>query len=81
MKNLLMWTFPKNYWWSHKLSNAGKEMLGPTGSATHAENFRKLFQSIIQYLGKSRDHASRVFGETVLDTGGVRFFVKDEHIC
>ena len=65
----------KNYCCSHTLSNAGKEMMGPTGSAKYAEHFRKLFQQIIQHPGKARDHTSRVFGEQVLDAGGVRFLL------
>ena len=54
------------------------KILGNEGSAPHAENFRKMFQKVIQYPGKARDYASEVFGETVLDAGGVRFFVKYE---
>ena len=56
-------------------------MMGPKGSAKYAENFRKLFQSIIQYPGKAREQTSRVFGEPVLEAGGVRFFVNYEQIC
>ena len=71
----------KNYCCSHSLSNSGKEMMGPKGSAKYAEHFRKLFQSIIHYPGKAREQASRVFGEQVLEAGGVRFCVKYEQIC
>ena len=49
-------------------------------SASYAENFRKLFQKVIQYPGKAREFASRVFGEKVLEAGGVRFFVKYEQL-
>ena len=56
------------------MSNSGKEMMGPKGVAKYAKHFRKLFQSIIQYPGKAREQASKVFGEPVLEAGGVRFF-------
>ena len=69
-----------NFCCSHTLNNAGKKMIGKDGSAPYAEEFRIFFQNVIQYPGKARDCASKVFGENVLNTGGVRFFVKYEQI-
>ena len=46
--------------------------------ANYAEDFRKKFQKVIQYPGKSPDLAIDIFDETIVDTGGVRLFVKYE---
>ena len=60
----------RNYCCSHTLSNAGKRMIGPDGSAQYAEKFRKLFQKVIQHPGKATDLTKKVFGEPVLNAGG-----------
>ena len=69
-----------NFCCSHTLNNAGKKMIGKDGSAPYAEEFRKIFQNVIQYPGKARDCATKVFGENVLHAGGVRFFLKYEQV-
>ena len=58
---------------SHTFSNAGKAMTDGD-IATYANHWRKLWQSIIQYPGQARDLASRIFAESVKESGRVRFF-------
>ena len=64
---------------SHTLSNAGKAML-LSDNAKHANLFRKQWQSVIQYPGRARDLAKEVMEETVKESGGVRFFKKQEQV-
>jgi hypothetical protein len=49
-------------------------------NAPYATHWRKIWQSIIQYPGQARDLASRIFTESVKESGGVRFFKKYEQI-
>lgn len=49
--------------------------------AKYAEDFMQNFQIVIQCKGKGRAHASSLFQEKVLDTGGVDFFLKFQQIC
>ena len=51
-----------------------------TESVPFAENYRKLWQSVIQYDGKARDYAVTKFKEPVKVLNGVRFFQKFEQI-
>ena len=60
----------------HTLSNARKKFLGDKGSASYADNFRKIFQQAIQYSGKARDCVSQMLGETIPDAGEVSISVK-----
>ena len=54
------------------LSNAGKQA---TVVENYAEDFRKKFQKVIQYPGRALDLTRDVFDETIVDAGGVIFFV------
>ena len=54
---------------------------GKESSAKYAEDFRKMFQKVTQYPGNARKRASKAFQETVLDGGGIRFFIKFEQLC
>ena len=64
---------------SHTLSNAGKAIL-ESDNAKFANLFRKQWQSVIQYPGGARDLAREVMEETVKESGGIRFFKKQEQI-
>ena len=64
-----------NFCAPNTLSNAGKQ---ETIVANYSEDFSKKFQKVIQYPGKARDLARDVFDDTIVDAGGVRFFVKYE---
>ena len=68
----------ENFCAAHTLSNAGKQA---TLVANYAEDFRKKFQKVIQYLGKLRDLRTDVFDETIMDADGVKLFVKYEQCC
>ena len=57
------------------MSNYGKQV---TVVANYAEEFRKKFRKMIQYPGKSLDLAKDFFDETIVNYGGVIFFVKYE---
>ena len=61
------------------MSNAGKAIL-ESDNAKFANLFRKQWQSVIQYPGGARDLAREVMEETVKESGGIRFFKKQEQI-
>ena len=59
----------------HTLINDGKQA---TVVENYAEDFRKKSHKVIQYPVKVRDIARDIFDETIVDAGGVIFFVKYE---
>ena len=61
-----------NFCAPHILSNAGKQA---TVVENYSEDFRKKFQKVIQYPGRALDLTRDVFDETIVDAGGVIFFV------
>ena len=65
----------KIFYAPHTTNNSGNQAMVV---ANYAEDFRKKFQKVIQYLEKSKDTVRDVFDETIVDDGGVRFFVKYE---
>ena len=57
---------------THKLSNSEKKVMAV---ANYSEDFRKKFQKVIQYPGKTRDPARDIFDETIVDADGfISFF-------
>ena len=68
----------KNFCTPNTLINTGKKA---TVGANYSEDFRKKFQKVIQYPGKSWDLVRDVFDETIAGGGGVRFVVKYEKNC
>ena len=61
------------------LSNAGKAILQGE-KAKYINEFRKIWQQIIQYYGGARTRAKEKTGETIKEAGSVRFFVRYEQI-
>ena len=67
-----------NYCAYHTLSNSGKKS---TVVAKYTEKIRNKFHKCIQYPGKTWNLARGVFDETILDSGGVRLFLRHEQCC
>jgi hypothetical protein len=62
---------------SHGLNNVGMKLFE---HAQFVEEFRKLYQGIIQYPGKARDHMKMLIKLTVKLSQGIRFFQKFEQV-
>ena len=58
---------------AHTFSNCGQAMIH-SDIPKYGSLFRKTYQKMIQYPGAARDLAASKFGETVKESGGVRFY-------
>ena len=61
------------YYIFHTNNNAGNQVDSPDDT-TFCHQFRKLYQAFIKYKFSSRKIATKMFGDTVKDSCGVRLF-------
>ena len=71
----------RNYCCTHTISNAGNKAIGTDASASFAEFSRKSWQAVINNPGKARGRYAELFGYAPTTAGGVRLFIKYEHIA
>ena len=81
IKILFQHTPPTENWCCYyTFINAGKLIFSTGGTAYFSKKNRKIWQSKIQYSGKSQYCSKGIFGKPCVTSGGVRFFAKyDEH--
>ena len=63
----------ENDCWSHRLGNAGKQLIKES-NVNHCFNFRKKHQKVIQCPGKARDLAKQFFLENIKSGSGPKCF-------